>query len=413
MTDPPFPVPPGMQWDPDKKRFFKSDKNPPYQSRSSLHNRKVKVTRNAAQRNHIHQRACFNEYDQYPRSPHLCSHAIVKSAFPTFAVTRMHSMRSNLYLLERMKICHKVTVNTWSTLSLQHHEIGAETLGTHHLGLHAIGTNPKMGSILFVMSRNNTIFFIDTSFNVVGDRTGLFSPSLDWYSKPQDFQISLPLGATHNLYDPALADYTLWQAMGNPVEEKDSIYALDGCWHVRFYDGVHVDLMYLSTDSSSVDVGRIIRKQRLSLTVARERFSVQANEINLSIRAVPEQSKKEHRASVIVVVSHDKFVDYFEISFDPLQEAVVKQYFSHVKSDIICHDIAADGSSVLLGCRNGDLIKSNLALGSYSCIPNKQKSLYLPTTRRRLSGIGALTNIKFVSCDEFIAAFSNGQVRIV
>ncbi|PWN35938.1 uncharacterized protein FA14DRAFT_160891 [Meira miltonrushii] len=419
MAEPPFPVPIGMEWDPKKKRFFKAAPKggPSSQQKSQSRTKKRKARQKEESSSSKGGRATSTEQ----LSPELKTPTVVTHPrFSSFGHNHANAWQSLRSTAPRMVDVHA----TQQALVIQQlgqlRHLRTATADMPHgpspffnrrlVGIHDLNGNDRFGSILFFMSWNGFVYSIDTSqmHSTGTTEVALHLAELSWHAPQRPYQDRIPLSPTTLSFRATMADRLLVYA---PSETPDC-YGLDDDCFAFFASPLELKVYRLSTSASNEQSGRCINVMPDKYHVKILRNWPTGGYITLSMRRLRAQG-----CLIICVGVGNRICLYrlavtedqdgpFGMNYIPSQSKV----FRRADSDVMSHDISADGSHVIVGCRNGRVARLPLLFEDGSNdLANKSSRIvesdYLP-----LRGVGAVTNVKHMSDDEVLLAYSSGNL---
>ncbi|MCO5599863.1 hypothetical protein L7F22_053970 [Adiantum nelumboides] len=413
MAEPPFPVPIGMEWDPEKKKFFKAaPKGGPSSQRKSFsrkkkrktelsipHDGKATQTGKSSQQLEIptlHPR--FSSFGQNHANVWLS----LRSAAPR--ISDIHKTQQTLVIQQLSQLRHFRT----ATADMPH---GPSPFFNRRLvGIHDLNGNDRFGSILFFMSWNGFVYSIDTSQMHPTGKTevALHLAELSWHAPQRPYQDRIPLSPTTLSFRATMADRLLVYA---PSETPDC-YGLDDDCFAFFASPLELKVYRLSTSDSNEQSGRCINVMPDKYHLKIPRSWPTGGYITLSMRRFREKGcliicvGVGNRICLYRIAITEDQVGPFGMNYIPSQSKI----FRRVDSDIMSHDISPSGTNVIVGCRNGRVASLPLVFedGNTDMAYKSGKiaeSDYIP-----LRGVGAVTNVKHMSEEEILLAYSSGSL---
>lgn len=426
MADPPFPVPRGMQWDRDKRRFFKAPPALAKVAPASSQGAQDQLRRKQKQPSHVagdlfgceldHAAATTRSrpFHNLRRGMHGAAFKRQSHAFPTLAQCGSQSRHLVAAALSTCKLQCIVSLELWYTMMMMNPDHDGRPARRRRAAwsmqgadIHSLASSTALGALLFLNNWRKEVIFVDLASVTKDGSAGMYIDKGDRahpdkvvsHYMPSTFRGSI-MQSTHTQYDSA--DCALYNDIGRRLDDSKS-YAIDGHWLVRWSDNYGLLLQYLATDTTSHETGRCITHTRLRL--APKEASEQRNaDAIFSVREVSgRQVDPVTSVLTVAVVSVQRNVTVYCVTGqDVLQRTRVRPRRFKQESDILCHDVAPSGRVLFVGHRNGTV--AALTITGRPCKADAKTQW--PHTR--LSG--PITNLKSLYDDEVLVADMSGQV---
>lgn len=426
MAEPPFPVPMGMEWDPDKKRFFKAaPKGGPSRQQQSQSRTKKGKSEKRTQSSHSQyegNNSNLSEQDLHDVTTPICSHF---SPFKHHHASRWQSLRSttprmvDVHSTQHALVAQQLGQLRHCRTATADMPRGPSPLFNQRLvGIHNLIGNEQFGSLLYFMSWNGFVYLIDTSqMHPTGiTEVPLHLAELSWHAPQRPYQDRIPLSPTTLSFRATMADRLLVYA---PSETPDC-YGLDDDCLAFFSSPLELNIYRLTTDASNEQSGRCINVMPDKYHIKIPRNWPTGGCITLSMRRLRDKGQ------LIVCVGVGNRICLYRLKISGERDSFVgrmdksfsqSRIFRRAESDIMSHDIHKDGTQVVIGCRNGRVARLSLLFQEGSNenrlngtdFANKSSRLldsdYIP-----LRGVGAVTNVKYMTEDEILLAYSSGKL---
>lgn len=412
MSDPPFAVPVGMEWDPHKRRFFKAvPGKPAATARVEAEADKVKPgkrhggLRTAAVNRPVRPNVPDALSLRLINRPRAGGHAQVLCGLRS-DTPRLGAVQGSQRAVAAQQLSHARFTRT--ACAYRNDSLMA-SVNRRLVGIHGLCSSAVLGSLVHLMSWNGHVYLIDTSQmhpDTVTEVT-LHLAELSWFAPRRPYQMQMPLSPNTLAFRASMADRLL---LHTPVEIPDC-YGLDEDCFVSFVSPLELEISRLSTHESSQQGGRSIIVQPEKVKVHIPRSWPRGGYVTLSLRRLVH----ENTATLCVGVGSNLFVFRVGMAqFSATDQPDKSKLSMRVDSDVIAQDISPSGRHMVVGCRNGRVLRLAIetagdgAGASHKSPIKADEKDYLP-----VRGVGAVTNVKYFSEDEVVLAFSSGKLILL
>jgi len=410
MAPPPFPVPQGMDWDPIKKRFFKAL---PEKARVESESTSIpSKEQNEKEFDRLHPIAPspFANSQSDPLSlSTLRSSLISASEVQRFKREVIEST------LGRAKNVSTTTIIPWSQRSAW---LAFEAVqnNTWKIRINALYSCSHLGSLLYFTNGSSDVFLLDTSHITRSESSCAISHVFDYIPRPRSHHPELTFAIN-------LDNISCVSDLRLPAQP------IDGRWRCVSFDETR--LANTTEDQLAIyDIGNTSQDktplpERSHRTKLLAQLKVKPGQIRmLCVREI-------EKYTILAFASQRQFGFCYDVQGPMIAKGDVA--FQNVTSDVIALEVTPDGSTILVGLRNGEVkryssqhfLKSNLRRARLSvkapqgCVielPGREHAMYESQSKGvllKIPGKGAVTNIKAVSNQEVIVAYSSGQVFLI
>lgn len=409
MSGPPFPVPAGMTWDGEKKRFFKK---PPQEVKiryeCTRQSQGDRTTDQNDQNRQVLERTALAAPLIGSRS--LLHSTVRVSSQSTYANSQAHKRALVKTAYSSLKHVATTSLIPWRLQGLVTHSSQCATSWRSNVKVTSLRQIPGKSSLLCFQDRAGINYLIETSHNYQQTSSAL---KLRYWTMSSPHLRNLGVGMNQHTFDAVRDESDI--SIGEATEIQRGAFDTDKDFAV-FSEGTAIMLKNITADeyndASIISAGKYTVDQ-------------------VRIWTLP-LSEEEASYRLLIVYSMQRKVALLEIDWErqnntKITKVIVKsRRYCNTSSDIICIEIAFDGTSILAGLRSGEILQYEVA----DFLRSKKRSTEpqggpIPSVdgdqNRRTSAIattlmkyacGAVTHLKAISSHEMLVAFSDGIVEL-